>query len=185
MRPAVGRLVVTILLFAGWLGYLGYLVVCRPHTPGGLVGAFVGRPLTLSRPQLLVSTLDVVARVEDDKGENVVVEEVLYPKEHAPVKAGDQIRVMNLDQCRPLPDPITKEQGPPDFTGPDRYLLPLQSTAKNDDKEFEVAPTPPSPGYPPQHPGSAGPPPGRPGPPRLYPATPEMRAEYAQIAKPQ
>ena len=178
MRPAVGRLVVTIVLFAGWLGYLGYLVVCRPHTPSGLVGAFNGRSLALSRPQLLVSTLDVIARVEDDKGENVVVEEVLYPKENAPVKVGDKIRVANIDKCRPSSDPITKEQGPLDFTGPDRYLLPLQSTAKNDDKQFEVTPTPPSPGYPPQRAGGVGPP-------RLYPATREMLAEYARIAKPQ
>lgn len=177
MRPAVGRLVVTIVLFAGWLGYLGYLVVCRPHTPGDLAGAFTGRPLALSRPQLLVSTLDVIARVEDDKGENVVVEEVLYP-ENAPVKVGDKIRVANLDKCRPSPDPITKQEEPPDFTGPGSYLLPLQSTAKNDDKQFEVTPTPPSPGYPPQRAGGVGPP-------RLYPATKEMRAEYAQIAKPQ
>ena len=179
MRPAVGRLVVTVLLFAGWLGYLGYLVVCRPHTPGDLVGAFDGQPLTLSRPQFLVSMLHVVARVEDDKGENVVVEEVLYPKEHAPVKAGDRIRVVNLDKCRPLPDPMEKgREPPPDFTGPGRYLLPLQSTAKDNDAPFEVTSTPPSPGYPPQRAGSVGPP-------RLYPATPEMLAEYAEIAKPQ
>jgi hypothetical protein len=176
MRPAVGRLLVTVVLFAGWLGYLGYLVVCRPHTPDGLRGAFTGRSLTLSRPQFLVSQLDVVARIEDDKGENVVVEEVLFPKDNAPVKKGDSIRVTNLDQCRAMPDPIDKSQPPPDFTGPGEYLLALQSTGKDNGPSFAVVPTPPSPGFPPQ--------PGSVGPPRLYPYTKELRAEYDTIAKP-
>ncbi len=61
MRPAVGRLILTIALFVGWLVYLGFLVLCRPHTPDNLRGAFAGRPVTVSRPQILVSMLDVVA----------------------------------------------------------------------------------------------------------------------------
>jgi hypothetical protein len=179
MKPAVGRLLVTIALFAGWLGYLGYLVLCRPHTPGGVVGAFDGRPLTLSRPQFLVSTVDVVARVDDKDGENVTVEEVLSPKEKAPVKVGDKIKVTNIGRCRPLRDPMMKEQETPDdWTGPGEYILPLQSDPRKNKDTFEVVPTPPSPGYPPGHGGAAGPP-------RIYPATPEMRAEYKQIAKPE
>ena len=174
MKPVVGRLLVTIALFAGWLGYLGYLVLCRPHAPGGLAGAFDGRPLTLSRPQFLKSAVDVVARVNDKDGEDVVVKEVLYPSEEAPLKTGDKIKVTNIDHCRPLPDPTVKdpETPPDDWTGPGEYILPLQ---KNKDT-FEVVPIPPSPGYPPGHGGAAGPP-------RIYPATPEMLAEYKQIAK--
>src|SRR5215469_14337409 len=180
MKLAVGRLLVTIALFAGWLGYLGYLVLCRPHAPAGLRGAFEGQPLTLSRPQFLVSAVDVVARVDDEDGENVTVEEVLHPKEKAPVKAGDKIKVTNILRCRPLPDPTTPEQETPpnDWTGPGTYILPLQ---RKDKDTFEVVPTPPSPGYPREPHGRAG----AAGPPRIYPATPEMLAEYRQIAKPE
>jgi hypothetical protein len=182
MKPAVGRVILTAALFVGWLGYLGYLVVCRPYTPEGLRGAFEGRPLALSRPQFLVSMLDVKARVENIDGDKVVVEEVLFPSENPPVKAGETIRVENIDKCRPLPAPLEKDQEPPaDWTGPGQYLLPLQIVERNGQRHFEVVPTPPSPGYPPRtlplHNGSVGPP-------RIYPATPQMLAEYKEIAKP-
>lgn len=176
MKPAMGRLLVTAALFVVWLGYLGYLVLCRPHTPGGLRGAFEGRPLTLSRPQVLVSAVDVIAQINDETGEDVTVKEVLYPKK-APLQAGDKIKVTNLGQCRALRDPMEKDRETPlDYTGPGEYLLPLQSDPRKDDKTFEVAPTPPSPGYPPLRGGV--------GPPRLYPATREMLEEYKRIAKP-
>jgi hypothetical protein len=178
MKLAAGRLLLTAVLFLGWLGYLGYLVICRPHTPGGLLGAFEGRPLTLSRPQFLVSTFDVVAEVSGEKGEKVVVKEVLFPKSKAPVKPGDEIHVDNIDRCRPLSDPLAKVTNPPpDYSGPGDYLLPLQPLDADGAHRFEVVPTPPSPGFP----TSQG---VNPGPPRLYPATPQMRAEYDQIAKP-
>lgn len=178
MKPATARLMLTAALFAGWLGYLGYLVVCRPHTPGGLLGAFDGRPLTLSRPQFLVSTLDVVAEVSGDKGEKVVVKEVLFPKAGAPVKPGDEIHVENLDRCRPLADPLARDANPPpDYSGPGEYLLPLQALDPNEPRRFAVVPTPPSPGFP----LSGG---VNVGLPRIYPATGEMLAEYRQIAKP-
>jgi hypothetical protein len=175
MRPAVARLILTATLFAAWLGYLGYLVVCRPHTPSGLRGAFEGRPLTLSRPQFLVSTLDVVAEVSGDKGENVVVKEVLFPRTDAPAKAGDTISVEGIDRCRSLPDPLAKNgDPPPDYSGPGDYLLPLEKIGEG---RFRIVPTPSSPGFPPLHSGSIGPP-------RLYPATGEMLAEYRDISKP-
>ncbi|HZV07468.1 MAG TPA: hypothetical protein VE999_20455 [Gemmataceae bacterium] len=178
MKPVAARLILAVALFLGWLGYLGYLVVCRPHTPGGLRGAFEGRPLTLSRPQFLVSTLDVVAEVSGEKGEKVVVKEVLSPKSGAPVKPDETIHVEGIDRCRPVPDPLAKEANPPpDYAGPGLYLLPLQSPDPNDSHRFEVVPTPPSPGFP-LAPGVNV------GPPRIYPATPEMLAEYRGIAKP-
>ena len=177
MKPALGRLLVTVALFVVWLGYLGYLVLCRPHTPDGVRGAFNGRPLTLSRPQFLVSTVDIVAQVNDEKGEDVIVKEVLYPNEKAAVRAGDQIKVTNVGQCRAVRDPMEKDRETPlDYTGPGEYILALQADPRKDDKTFQVVPTPPSPGFPPAH-GD------RVGPPRLYPATPEMRAEYRQINK--
>jgi hypothetical protein len=178
MKLAVQRLLLTAVLFLGWLGYLSYLVICRPHAPGGLLGAFEGRPLTLSRPQFLVSTLDVVAQISGDKGEKVLVEEVLYPKSNAPVKPGDEIQVENIDRCRPLSDPLAKvTTPPPDYSGPGTYLLPLQPLDADEKRRFEVVPTPPSPGFPTSQGVNLGPP-------RLYPDTPEMRAEYHEIAKP-
>lgn len=177
MRPTLARLLLTAILFLGWLGYLGYLVVCRPHTPDGLRGAFEGRPLTLSCPQILVSTLDVVAEVSGDKGENVVVKEVLFPKDSA-VKVGETIHVELIDKCHALPDPLAKEANPPpDYTGPGVYLLPLQRLGNEEDRHYQVVPTPSSPGF------YSVPNVGV-GPPRIYPATKEMRAEYQSIAKP-
>lgn len=178
MKPNVARLILMVLLFFGWLGYLGYLVVCRPHTPDGLRGAFEGRALTLSRPQLLVSTLDVVAEVSDDESGTVVVKEVLFPKTASPVKPGDTLHVANLDLCHPVADPVAKDASPPpDFNGPGLYLLPLQRAEIKEGNRYQVVPTPPSPGFP----SSAG---ISVGPPRIYPATRKMLAEYGEIAKP-
>jgi hypothetical protein len=178
MKPVAARLILTAALFCAWLGYLGYLVVCRPHTPGGLRGAFEGRPLTLSRPQFLVSMLDVVAEVSGDKGEKVIIKDVLFPKSASPVKVGEEIHVENIDICRALPDLLAKETNPPlDYSGPGLYLLPLQVIDAGEAHRFAVVPTPPSPGFPPTLGISVGPP-------RIYPATKEMLAEYSEIAKP-
>jgi hypothetical protein len=155
MKLAQGRLLVVVVLFVAWLGYLAFLVTCRPHLPTGLRGAFEGQPLTLSRPQVLASTLDVIAEVNDVTGDDVTVVEVLYPLENAPVKKGDKIKVENVEQCRPQLDPIKKNQETPlDWTGPGHYLLPLQLVKRDDKSIYEVTATPVSPGYP--HPESVG-----------------------------
>jgi len=179
MKPAAARLLLVLVLFAGWLGYLGYLVLCRPHSPGGLRGAFEGRPLALSRPQFLVSRVDVVAEVHDPSGQGVLVKKVLFPQTNSPFKEGDTIHVENLERCRPLPDPMAKsKEAPFDYTGPGEYILPLNVLEKDGARRYEVTATPPSPGFPPMQSGNVGPP-------RIYPNTPEMRAEYDQIHKPQ
>jgi hypothetical protein len=178
MKPQAQRLFLTAILFAGWLGYLAHLVMCRPHTPDGLRGAFEGRPVTLSRPQFLVSTLDVVAEVSGDKGEKVVVKEVLFPKNNSPVEAEQTIHVANIDQCHPVGDPVARDvTPPPDYNGPGKYLLPLQPADKEDGHHYQVVPTPPSPGFPSPSGVSVGPP-------RIYPYTQEIRAEYQEIGKP-
>lgn len=177
MKLRAARLILTAALFLGWLGYLGYLVVCRPHTPGGLRGAFAGRPLTLSRPQILVSTLDIVAKVSGDKGEKVVVEKILHPELNYPVKIGEEIHVENIDRCQPLPDPLAKDANPPpDYSGPGLYLLPLQAVGAKEEYRYQIVPTPPSPGF-------FSSPNVSVGPPRIYPATDAMLAEYREIAK--
>jgi hypothetical protein len=177
MKARVGRLVLTAALFIGWLSYLGYLVLCRPHTPGGLGGALTGRPITLCRPQFLVSMLDLVAQVNDDKGEDVVVEEVLFPQKNAPVQPAARIHVEDIDKCRPLRDAEAKDrEKATDFNGPGRYLLPLRVIENKGEKHYRVVPTPPSPGYPPLHGASVGPP-------RIYPANMKTLAEYREIDK--
>jgi hypothetical protein len=151
MKSAVAGLIVALVLFVTWLAYLAYLVYTT-KTPSGQP------PVVLSRPQFLISTLDVVADVPDQTGP-VTVEQVLYPPEGAPVKAGDKITVENLSACR-------------EWTGPGRYLLALEA-AEDDKMHYRVAPTPPSPGYPPGRQGA--------GPPRLYPADPQALAQYRDI----
>ena len=175
-HPAVWRLALFALLFAGWMGYLGYLVYKQGSLP------WMKRPtasLVLSRPQLLAAEsdavqgkgVDVIARLESADGP-VTVEEVLFPTEGAPVRAGEKITVKNLGRCAGL---VQRKDGQgfeekADFTGPGLYLLPLREVRGG----WEVAPTPWSPGYP-----------GRPGPPRMYPDSPEVRAQYAKVPKPQ
>ena len=168
LHPAVLRLVAVALLFAGWLAYLAYLVVTLPHTA-------TGEPLIVSRSQILVSEVDVIARVDGTQPESeVTIEEVLYPKEDAPVKVGQKGpgAEPGRSQCKRPPHELEKpENVPADWTGPGPYLLPLQSAGKDNDlKEvYKVAPTPPSPGYPAS-------PSLRAGPPRIYPATEAARA---------
>lgn len=165
MRPTVVRLLVAALLFAGWLGYLVYLVRAFPRTPAN-------SPFVLSRPQILVSELDVVGVVEGvDQPVKVVT--VLYPDSEKGLE-GQEIKVTNLDRCKPLPREGQKaEDVQPDFRGPGRYLLPLRKVGGGPD--YEVTPTPPSPGYPP-----AG---LRLGPPRIYPWDGMTEGQYRQVVK--
>ena len=166
MRPAVVRLLVAALLFAGWVGYLVYLVVTTA-------------PLVLSRPQILVSDLDVVAEVKSTSAKDPVkIVTVLYPDSEKGLE-GKEITVTNLDQCKPLPRADQKEvEVRPDYSGPGQYLLPLRKVG--DGPDYEVVPTPASPGYPPNG--------LRLGPPRIYPLLSERvkeqaLAQYRQILK--
>jgi hypothetical protein len=156
------RLALCVLLFVCWLAYLAFLVFTQPKTPSGW-------PLVLSRPQLLVSELDIVARVEEGGGDKVTVEEVLYPPEGAPVKAGDQITVANLETSRP--PQTSEEEPPPDLVGPGSYLMPLRRAGDH----YEVVLVPESPGYPPRDTRATR------ASPRIYPATPEALAQYRAI----
>ncbi len=158
MKAAYARLAIVLALFVGWLGYLGYLVYAERGD------AYV----VLSRPQFAVSDVDVIADV--NAGSDVVtVDEVLFPKSNDGQKlVGKQIRVTNLEECRPAhPPPGAAPR--PDLNGNGKYLLPLQEPV-NDDKDFRVCPTPPSPGF-------------EVGTPRIYPATEEVMGQYRQIVK--
>ncbi len=168
MKPTAVRLLLAGALFAAWIGYLGYQVLTRPVS--------AGQPLVVSRPQVLVSDLDVVAEVSSTEGAvEVTVKEVLYQRE-GKVKVGDTIKVTNLDECR-APHQETREkdrpQPPLDWTGNGPYLLPLRHRfAAN---EYEVVPLPESPGR--RWDWTR--------PPRIYRDNPETRAQYHQIGKPE
>src|SRR5260370_21273609 len=144
-----------------------------PHTT-------TGEPLILSRPQFLVSHLDVIGEVDADEdgtgpSPGVTVKEILYQKADALVKVGQKVHVVGLKECRRLPHEGEKAgEVPSDWTGPGLYLLPLQPDKDKD--RYQVVPTPPSPGFPPTR--------DKVGPPRIYPATEAAKAEYRALKKP-
>lgn len=162
MKLAVWKLIVAAAVFVVWLGYLLYLVLNTP------------KPFeVLSRPQFLVSDLDVVAQI-DDPAQSIRVKRVLFAaKDDGKALEGREIAVANIADCRHLRSDGKKLVEKPDFTGPGEYLMPLRSRGER----YEVVPTPPSPGFP-----FNGPP--QPGPPRLYPANRMTLGQYGQIAKP-
>lgn len=156
MKPAPWRLVLAAALFTAWIGWLGYLVwSLKSSVPAGAT-----QPVVLSRPQFLVSSLDVIADVEtiDTDPALVTVREVLWPKGKEAVElASNKISVRRLPECQE------------DWVGQGEYILPL---ARFGDKGYQVVPVPPSPGYPS-------------GRPRIYPATAQTRRQYQEIRKPE
>jgi hypothetical protein len=169
MKPAVdrrflvARLVLCATLFGLWMAYLLFLVITRPRTEQGA-------PLVLSRPQVLASEVDVIARIDTQpKGEtDLTVVRVLYP-DNAPVQEGDVIHVTKLDECRSVQRPGGATPSW-DWSGPGEYLLPLKK-AKGRPGHYEVAAVPASPGFS----GESLV--------RIYPATAEALAQYRQIKK--
>jgi hypothetical protein len=145
MKFAALRLAIAVLLFAGWISWLIYLTLTSAN------------PTVLSRPQLLVSTLEVVAQVPGITAEppEVSVERVYWPTEQQNQWQGKKIIVNNLSEC----------QG---WSGPGEYLMPLSSEGQS----FRVTPIPPSPGY------------SRNGPPVIYAWTPQVARQLDTIAHP-
>lgn len=168
MKQARIRLVLCTALFVGWIGWLAYLALgtSRPT-------------IVLSRPQFLISELDIVAEVDERDGPVRVVE-VLYPPS-SDVQPGDPIVVENLRSAlrsRKVPRFETEENGRTvksdsvEWEVPGRFILPLVHISKTKDQEFRarVAPLPPSPGF-------------SDGRPRIYPATPETLAQLRDVPK--
>jgi hypothetical protein len=143
MTTAVVRFGAMLVIFALWLSWLGYIAITMRHS------------IVLSRPQLLVSNLDVIARVDHPDASEIKVEEVNWPALQGQLK--DQtLTVGNLGECS-------------GWSGPGSYILPLTSEGKS----WRVTPTPRSPGYPVA------------GKPRIYPVTPESIRQLNDFAKPQ
>ena len=153
MNPKLLRLVLAAILFAGWMCYLGYLVYALPRPPQG-----DNLPIVLSRPQLLVSKVDVVGSINLKDG-TVKVAEVLYPPNAEKPAKGEEIKVVNLDKVNP---PL-KEQA-----NLGACLIPLQPL---DNGTYYVAYVPQTPGFFSSEDA------------RVYPATAETLAEYEQIQK--
>jgi hypothetical protein len=161
-QPATRRhtllwLALSAALFLAWVGYLGFLVATTHH------------PVVLSRPQLLVADLDVVARVDDPDGPVAVVSVPWAGPGQPSPPEGTSIRVTNLKQCL-----VDREETREDALPKGVYLLPLRRAGD----DFEVAPTAASPGYPPHDPIL---PRSKEGPPRIYRATPTVLEQLKQI----
>jgi hypothetical protein len=160
MKPATARLLLAAVLFVSWLGYLAYLVLSATWP------TVARRPpiIVLSRPQFLVSTLDVIAEVgvrSDGRPDPVVSDvEVHWPPD-TPAPKGGSLRITNLPE-------ITASEG---WQGAGRYILPLV----RDGEAYRLVPIPPSPGYDPE---------GRVNRSRIYPATPQALEQLRQIPKP-
>jgi hypothetical protein len=161
-------------------------------------------PTVLSRPQFLVSSLDVVGEIEDEerpadplaaglalgpafavtlpKVHRVKIDQVLYPP-NSPLQPGATIGVTNFRECR---IPSSKPDQPPaplpeKLSSLGQVLLPLRPL--NDGLTWEVVPLPPAPGFSPVVPTAPSPGFNRFMDYRIYPADPETLAQYRQIGK--
>jgi hypothetical protein len=164
MNAARLRLLIAAGLFMAWIGWLIYLATTTTN------------PVVLSRPQFLLSELDVVAQVDAgdvSDGERiptpqVTVVAVLWSQDESDRRLQDQtITVENL------PD-IDRKHG---WRGPTRYLLPLRKLPGTD-RHFVIPPLGRSPGFPPAQESGYRP---KEGDPRIYPDDPEVRKQLEQI----
>jgi len=160
MRAARIWLVLSVGLFVAWIGWLAYLAatVTRDADAPGLHP----QPVVLSRPQFLVSTLDVIAEVKEKYGKPdpiVTIRGVHWPRAAEKERAGKTITVSNLPTC----------QG---WKGAGLYILPLVP----DGQDWQVAAIPHSPGFPPA---------GKEPPPRIYRFIPETERQLDEMPKPQ
>ncbi len=138
-------------LFLAWIGWLAYLAITA------------ARPVVLSRPQFLLSDLDVIAQVEETKtGANhkATVQEVYWPLQDRPVSIDQTILVTNLEACT-------------GWQGPGRYILALHHGTEGN----EVVAPGKSPGFPPASP-EFGQTVARP---RIYPVTAETIRQLESI----
>jgi hypothetical protein len=173
MKPAALRLALTAVLFVGWIGYLGYLAWTTSN------------PVVLSRPQVMVSDLDVIAHPDKDGGPDFVIDEVLYPQSQKEDLKGKTIGIEDINKVDRFV--FVREswhegryewrhdQG--QFTSDRKFLLPLRPAAlptgaAEDKPYFQVVPMPASPGYQGAGPG------------RAYPADPAVIRQYHTIPKP-
>ena len=151
MKFATVRFAVSLALFLAWLGWLLHLALSTAN------------PIVLYEPQFLVSSLDVIARVDSVNGNEIVVQEVHWPTGDPDKLVGKKLRVTNLNQCKD------------DWQGVETlYILPLAPDGKD---AYHVVLLPRSPTFA----GAAG----KAGRPHIYPVTPQTRMQLDKIQKPQ
>jgi hypothetical protein len=145
MKARGVRLLLAVSLFVIWTAWLIYLTITT------------SRPIVLSRPQFLVSQLDVIALLEKPAGNStqITVKEVCWPQSEKKL-VGKTITVEGLARC----------QG---FDSPGDYILPLT----REGAAYRVTPLPRSPGFL-----------GSMARPRIYPVTRQTRWQLTQIARP-
>lgn len=161
MTAAKIRLAVAAVLFVGWMSWLGYLA------------ATSGDAIVLSRPQLLVSSAHITAKLtaaQDSATPStaVTVQKIHWaPGTHDNLKEGAELTISNLESCG-------RAQG---WQGSGLYILPLLRTENG---SYVITPTPPSPGY------IALPDPRNTHDPRLriYPETPHTLRQLEKIEEP-
>jgi hypothetical protein len=163
MRLRIG---LAVALFAAWMGWLIYLALADSHLHSLTDGPIRFDRLVLSRPQFMVSSLDVVAHIEKLDGP-VVIKDVLWPKGDELKLQGKTLSVTNLANC---------EQS---WAEPGDYIVPLMPDPKGG---YQVAPIPPSPGSPPRQETKDGLHAYLPV--RIYPDRPETRQQVYDIPKP-
>lgn len=129
MDPRRLRLTVAVLLFLGWIGYLGFLV------------ATTRDPVVVSRSQFLAADLVVVAEVagSPERPEpRIRIQDVPFAQADEDRKlAGTELLLADLPDSGP-------GQG---WQGPGTYLLPLQRHEFLKKVRYEVASLPPTPGF--------------------------------------
>jgi hypothetical protein len=124
MTAARIRLLVAFIVFAAWVGWLGFQSLSEVKDP------------VISRAQLLVSTIDIVANVQAESdgrpSKTATVEKVHWPNDGGGLKLGAPIQVTNLPEST-------------GFGQPGAYILPLVVGDKPG--EYRIAGLPPSPGF--------------------------------------
>ena len=147
----------TLVLFVGWLAYL-ILLGLSHHPPWTQE-----HPTVISRPQILVSQLIVVAHLDGEGApkEELKVTQVLFSTvDKAGINEGETIRVPNLPSC-------TKN-----WSGAGEYLVPLEMGNENG---YVVTSIPRSPGF--NVLGSHAQP-------LIYRWTQEIEEQFQQVPKP-
>ena len=143
-------LLYTSALFVIWIGCLGYLAVTHGHWKEDLTER------VLSRPQFLISQLDIIAKLDSPDDSEITVGKVVNNRMGKDIDPGQQLTIKNLSKCE-------------GWKGPGEYILPLVK-ADAEGKTYRVPEVPPSPG-------------SKTFPPRIYKLTPETSAQLNQIEK--
>jgi hypothetical protein len=119
-RLRLGFLIVTAVLFFGWIGYLAFLVWHRPAAgPPTWLDRVAGRPPLLARAPFLAADLNVLASITDLESKEITIKEVVWAREpRRGAGLEGKVGVTNLAECRA------------DWCGPGDYLLPLLKTGE-------------------------------------------------------